>query len=41
MINCIPGTTVSIIDPRSEVLGFIDRDVMQANSTGNLVYMFA
>ena len=30
MINCIPGTTVTIIDPRDEVLGFIDSDVRQA-----------
>ncbi|CBJ29397.1 conserved unknown protein [Ectocarpus siliculosus] len=30
MINVIPGTTVTVIDPRDEVLGFADREVTQA-----------
>ncbi|CAN0347846.1 unnamed protein product [Discosporangium mesarthrocarpum] len=30
MINIIQGTTVSVIDPRDEVLGFADREVVQA-----------
>ena len=29
-INVIPGTTVTVIDPRDEVLGFADREVTQA-----------
>lgn len=30
MINVVPGTTVTVIDPREEVLGFADREVTQA-----------
>eukprot|EP00904_Undaria_pinnatifida_P013325 jgi/Undpi1/9122/HiC_scaffold_26.g11580.m1 len=30
MINIIPGTTVTVIDPRDEVLGFADRELAQA-----------
>lgn len=29
-INIIPGTTVTVIDPRDEVLSFADREVAQA-----------
>lgn len=29
-INIIPGTSVTVIDPRDEVLGFADREVTQA-----------
>lgn len=29
-INIIPGTTVTVIDPRDEVLGFADRELAQA-----------
>lgn len=29
-INIIPGTTVTVIDPRDDVLGFADRELAQA-----------
>ncbi|CAN0508198.1 unnamed protein product, partial [Scytosiphon promiscuus] len=29
-INIIPGTTVTVIDPRDDVLGFADRELDQA-----------
>jgi len=30
MINVLPGTNVTIIDPRSQLLGFVDREVVDA-----------
>jgi NAD(P) transhydrogenase len=27
MINVLPGTTVTVIDPRKNLLGFADREV--------------